>query len=57
VRGVVQGLPPDHQTIAVEHEDIPGFMPSMTMPFTARDRNDIFRFKAWRRNFLSPQRH
>jgi protein SCO1/2 len=41
VRGVVQGLPPDHQTIAVEHEDIPGFMPSMTMPFTARDRNDI----------------
>ncbi len=41
VRGVVQGLPPDHRTIAIEHEDIPGFMPSMTMPFTARNEKEI----------------
>ena len=41
VRGVIQGLPPDHHTVAVEHEDIPGFMPSMTMPFTARDETQI----------------
>lgn len=41
VRGVVQGLPPDHGTIAIEHEDIPGFMPSMTMPFSARDEKEI----------------
>ena len=41
VRGVVQGLPLDHGTIAIEHEDIPGFMPSMTMPFSARDEKEI----------------
>ena len=38
---MVQGLPPDHRTIAIEHEDIPGFMPSMTMPFTARNEKEI----------------
>jgi len=37
----VQGFPADHRTVAVEHEDIPGFMPSMTMPFSARDEKEI----------------
>jgi protein SCO1 len=41
VRGQVRGLPPDHKTIDVEHEDIPGFMPSMTMPFEVRDEKEI----------------
>jgi protein SCO1/2 len=41
VRGIVRGLPPDGQTIEVEHEDIRGFMPSMTMPFVARNRKEI----------------
>lgn len=40
-RGIVRGLPPDHKTIDVEHEDIPGFMPSMTMPFAVRDSKEI----------------
>jgi len=41
VRGLVRNTPPDHQAIEVEHEDIPGFMPSMTMPFIARDAREI----------------
>src|SRR5215468_2382626 len=35
-RGVVRGFSPDRSTIEVQHENIPGFMPSMTMPFVAR---------------------
>lgn len=38
VRGVVRALPPDEQTIVVEHEDVPGFMPAMTMPFIVREK-------------------
>ncbi len=40
VRGLIRGLPPDHKTIEIEHEDIPGFMPSMTMPFEVRDAKE-----------------
>ena len=41
VRGLVRNTPPGHQAIEVEHEDIPGFMPSMTMPFIVRDAREI----------------
>jgi protein SCO1/2 len=41
VRGLVRGLPPDHKTLDIEHEDIPGFMPSMTMPFEVREDKEI----------------
>lgn len=37
VRGIVRAFSPDRQTIEIEHEDVPGFMPSMTMPFTAKN--------------------
>ncbi|HJX24696.1 MAG TPA: SCO family protein [Chthoniobacterales bacterium] len=40
-RGIVRGFAPDHSTVDVEHETIPGFMPSMMMPFTARDAKEI----------------
>jgi protein SCO1 len=40
-RGIVRGVAPDHRTIDVEHEAIPGFMPSMTMPFSLRDQKQI----------------
>jgi protein SCO1/2 len=40
-RGVVRGFSPDRSTIEIQHEDIPGFMPSMTMPFVARDPKQI----------------
>lgn len=41
VRGIVRGFAPDRTTIQVEHEAIPGFMPSMTMPFIMRDSQQI----------------
>ena len=36
-RGIVRGFLPDQTTIEIEHESIPGFMPSMTMPFSLKD--------------------
>ena len=41
VRGVIRGFSPDRQTIEIEHENIQGFMPSMTMPFLARNQKEI----------------
>lgn len=41
VRGIVRGIDPDKLSITVEHEDIPGFMPSMTMPFTVKDAQEL----------------
>jgi len=40
-RGVVRGFSPDRSTIEIQHENIPGFMPSMTMPFVSRDPKEI----------------
>jgi len=40
-RGVVRGFSPDRSTIEIQHENIPDFMPSMTMPFVARDAKEI----------------
>jgi protein SCO1/2 len=44
-RGIVRGLAPDRRTIDVEHEDIRGFMPSMTMPLAVRDPKEIVDLK------------
>ncbi len=41
VRGIVRGISPDRTTIEIQHEDIPGFMPSMTMPLSVRDPKQI----------------
>jgi protein SCO1/2 len=41
VKGVVQSLAPDRQTIHIRHEEIPGYMPAMTMPFTVRDPGQL----------------
>ncbi|MEP6708722.1 MAG: SCO family protein [Verrucomicrobiota bacterium] len=43
-RGIVRGFAPDRSTIDVEHEEIPGFMPSMTMPFSVKDSKQIAGF-------------
>ncbi len=37
----MRGFAPDHSTVQIEHENIPGFMPSMTMPFIVRDEKEI----------------
>jgi protein SCO1/2 len=41
VRGIVRGFAPDRSTVSIQHEDIPGFMPSMIMPFSAKDQKEI----------------
>lgn len=46
VRGIVRGINPARQVLIVEHEDVPGFMPSMTMPFDYRSPQDIALLKA-----------
>jgi protein SCO1/2 len=40
-RGVVRGFSPDRSAIEIQHENIPRFMPSMTMLFVARDPKEI----------------
>jgi protein SCO1/2 len=40
-RGLARGFSPDRSTIEIEHENIPGFMPSMTMPFVARNQKEV----------------
>jgi protein SCO1 len=45
VRGVVRGFAPDRSTVDVEHEDIPGLMPSMTMPFTVKEPKEAAQLK------------
>ena len=36
VRGVVRAVEREDSTLIIEHEEIPGYMPSMTMPFTVK---------------------
>ena len=40
-RGIVRGFSPDRQLVDIQHEDIPGFMPSMTMPFSVHDPEEL----------------
>ena len=37
VRGQILGINPERQEVLVNHEDIPGFMPAMTMPYKVQD--------------------
>jgi protein SCO1/2 len=41
VRGVVRSLKPDENEVVIRHEEIPGYMVAMTMPFTVRERKDL----------------
>lgn len=40
-RGVVRVLPEGGNTLVVRHEEIPGYMPKMTMELNVRDTNEI----------------
>jgi protein SCO1/2 len=45
VRGVVREAPDLlKHSVMIEHEDVPGFMPSMTMPFGFRDAKEVEAF-------------
>lgn len=41
VQGRVAGFSEDHTTVIVEHEDVPGYMPAMTMPFSVQDPSEL----------------
>ena len=45
VKGVVRELKPDGRTIVIRHEEIPGYMDAMTMPFRIREPNGLVRLK------------
>lgn len=40
-RGVIREFPTDGQGIVIRHEEIPGYMPKMTMTLTVRDTNEL----------------
>ena len=39
VKGVVMEVKPDAKSVTIKHEEIPGYMPAMTMPFAVKDPN------------------
>lgn len=41
VKGVVREVKADGRTVIVRHEEIPGYMEAMTMPFKVRDSNEL----------------
>jgi protein SCO1/2 len=45
VKGVVQELKPDGKTAVIRHEEIPGYMKAMTMPFEVKDAKELIGLK------------
>lgn len=41
VKGVIRRLAPDGKTVTIQHEEIPNYMPAMTMPFKAKETNEL----------------
>jgi protein SCO1 len=41
VRGVVTRVEPEQNSVTIRHEEIPGLMAAMTMPFHARDAKEL----------------
>lgn len=41
VKGVVVELQPAEKSVRIRHEEIPDYMPAMTMPFDVRDTNEL----------------
>jgi len=41
LKGMVLVVEPDKHLVTVSHEDIKGYMPAMTMPFTVRSESDL----------------
>lgn len=40
-RGIIRALPEEGRTLVVRHEEIPGYMPKMTMELNVRDTNEL----------------
>jgi protein SCO1/2 len=41
VNGVVRGIDRDRLSVTIAHEDVPGYMPAMTMPFELRSADQV----------------
>lgn len=41
VQGILRSIDSDRQGVIIEHEDIPDFMPSMTMPFSVKNPDEL----------------
>jgi protein SCO1/2 len=41
VTGVVKEIKMDRRTAVIQHEEVPGYMPAMTMPLKAKNTNEI----------------
>ena len=41
VKGLVQEINPDGKTAVIKHEEIPNYMPAMTMPFDVKNTNEL----------------
>ena len=41
VKGVIRELKPDGRTVVIKHEEIPNYMPAMTMPLEVKDTNEL----------------
>ena len=39
--GVVRGIDRDRLSVTIAHEDVPGYMPAMTMPFSLRAASQV----------------
>ena len=44
-RGVIREVPANGQTLTVRHEEIPGYMPKMTMELNVRDTNEVLNLR------------
>ncbi len=41
VKGVVLEVNPSEKTVRIRHEEVPGYMPAMTMPFDVKNTNEL----------------
>jgi protein SCO1/2 len=41
VRGVIKTVEPNNNVVRIQHEEIPNFMPAMTMPFRVKDAKEL----------------
>ncbi len=41
LKGTVVSVAPEKQQVTIAHEEVKGYMPGMTMPFTVRDKSDM----------------
>src|SRR5262245_35131029 len=41
VKGAIVSVKPGEKEIVIKHEDVPGYMPAMTMPFDVKDPKEL----------------